>query len=354
METLPEPAAPAQTAAKSRARPWMMVAIILVALSAGQWWYNRNQLADLQHALLQSRAASEQAAEKVLGAARVDHELLQEVESRVGVLETKLAESQNRAVSLESIYQDLMRSRDERLLTEIEQTLSIAAQQIQLAGNVEAALIALQAADARLASATQPRFVPLRRLIERDIERLKTLPASDITGIAVKIENVVAVVDTLPLAFEQRPPALVSSSAKKPAGGSTKSTDLASPPSYWRALGEEIWRELRQLVRIQRIDQNDPALLAPTQTYFLRENLKLRLLSARLALLQREGRTYHEELRQARVVLEKYFDTSAKPVQNALATVTRVSEVDLALDLPGLGATLTAVRNLKQTRSTAN
>jgi uroporphyrin-3 C-methyltransferase len=332
----------------------MVVAVILLAFSAAQWWYNRSHLADLQQELSRGLAATNQAAQEVRGSARADHELLQEVHGRIGVLEAKLAESQNRAIALESIYQDLLRSRDERLLTEIEQTLTIAAQQIQLAGNVEAALIALQGADARLATAAQPRFVPLRRLIERDIERLKTLPASDITGIAVKIENVVATVDSLSLAFEQRPPATASSSGKKSSGAPIKPAELAPPLAYWRALGEEIWRELRQLVRIQRIDQNDPALLAPTQTYFLRENLKLRLLSARLALLQRDGKTYREELRQARLVLEKYFDTSAKPVQIALATISRVAEIDLALDLPGLGATLTAVRNFKQTRSTAN
>ena len=74
-----------------------------------------------------------------------------------------------------------------------------------MAGNVETALIALQGADARLAGAAQPRFLPLRRLIARDIERLKTLPTADISGMALKIENLMSAIDGLPLAFEQRP-----------------------------------------------------------------------------------------------------------------------------------------------------
>ena len=122
----------------------------------------------------------------------------------------------------------------------------------------------------------------------------------------------------------------------------------------WQLLGEEIWRELRQLVRIERIERSDPALLAPAQSYFLRENLKLRLLSARLALMQRDGKIYREELRQSRLMLEKYFDLSAKSVQGAVATLERIAAADLALDLPQLTATVAAARNLKQARPAGN
>jgi len=357
METLPEPVSPPEspTPATPERRAWIVAAIVLLALllvSGTQWWDTRDRMDDLQAELARRLTEMDGKAQELRGVARADHELLQEMQGRVGILETRLAESQSQAVALEAMYQDILRSRDERLLAEVEQSLTIAAQQLQLAGNVETALIALQGADARLAGAAQPRFVPLRRLIARDVDRLKTLPAADITGITLKIESVTAVVDSLPLAFERRPSA--AAGGKKAAGAPAKATKAADAIPDWRELGDEVWRELRQLIRVERIDRGDPALLAPSQTYFLRENLKLRLLGARLALLQRDGKTYREELRQARLTMEKYFDVGAKPVQLALATLSRVAEADPALDLPGLGATLAAVRNLKQTRPAGN
>jgi uroporphyrin-3 C-methyltransferase len=104
------------------------------------------------------------------------------------------------------------------------------------------------------------------------------------------------------------------------------------------------------LVRIERIDQGDPALLAPNQSFFLRENLKLRLLNARLALLQRDGKIFREEIRQSREHLDRYFDSRAKPVQAAQSTLKTLATTDVSFDLPGLAETLTALRNLKFAR----
>jgi uroporphyrin-3 C-methyltransferase len=181
-------------------------------------------------------------------------------------------------------------------------------------------------------------------LIARDIERLKGTPGANISGLSLKIESVVAAVDSLPLAYEQRPKA----EAAKPAAA-------AKPASvdYWRELGADLWRELRQLVRIERIDQGDPALLSPNQSFFLRENLKLRLLNARLALLQRDGKVFREEIRQSREQLDRYFDSRARPVQAADATLKALAATDVGFDLPGLAETLAALRNLKFPRDRA-
>jgi len=235
------------------------------------------------------------------------------------------------------MYQELSRSHDERLLAEIEQSVSIAGQQLQLAGNVEAALIALQGADARLTSLGHTQLLPLRKLINRDIDRLKALPLADVPGISLKIEGVVSVVDILPLAFEQR----------ARAEPMVKNKLEVAPSSFLETLGRDLWDELKQLIRVDRIDQSDPALLAPNQVFFLRENLKLRLINARLALLQRDSKTYREELRQARIWLERYFDVREKPVVNAVSTLKALSSADLSLELPTLGETLGSIRNFK-------
>ena len=129
---------------------------------------------------------------------------MREAHVKVAQLEARLAESQSQSLALEALYQELSRNRDEWQLAEIEQVLAIASQQLQLAGNVRAALLALQLAEARLAKADRPQFVPVRRALARDIERLKALPVLDIAAMSARIDSLVAAVDSLPLAFEER------------------------------------------------------------------------------------------------------------------------------------------------------
>ena len=324
VQPTPPPAAAKAGGLLRRAwRPLLLLALLLLLL--WQWW----RLDELQDEL--NRRASENQTQ-----ARQSQTGMQALTGRLDALDARLGEVLNRQAALEAISQELAKSRDERLLAEIEQAVVIAAQQLQLAGNVDAALLALQNADARLARAGQPQLLPLRRLLTRDIERLKAMPLADVPGIALKLEAIIAAIDGLPLAFEQRArPA--SESAAPPAKGTT----------WWQNLGRDLWGELRGLIRIDRVDSGEAALLSPNQVFFLRENLKLRLVNARLTLLQRDGRAFREDLRQARDWLEHYFDRRAKPVQTAVATLNALTAADLSIDAPSLNETLAALRSNK-------
>lgn len=336
-----DPPPPARGWRETWRRPTLRVAALAIVIVVAQWVDTRMQVGSLQQELARRLGEGDSVAKEGRTLARQSQEALAALQAKVGVLEAKLAETQSQALALEAMYQELSSTRDERVLAEVEQAVVIAMQQLQFAGNVEAALIALQGADARLARSVQPQFLPVRKLILRDIERLKGTPGANISGLSLKIESVVAVVDSLPLAYEQRPKAV----AAKPMVAARPTTT-----EYWRELGADLWREFRQLVRIERIDQGDPALLAPNQSYFLRENLKLRLLNARMALLQRDGKVFREEIRQSREQLERYFDSRAKPVQAAQSTLGALATTDVSLDLPGLAETLAALRNLKFAR----
>jgi len=324
-------------------RPAVLLATLALLLLGWQWLETRTRLADLQQELARRLAEGDAVAKESRTLARQNQELLQALTAKTGALEARQAEAQSQQLALESMYQELSRSRDERILAEIEQGVAIAAQQLQLTGNVETVLIALQGIDARLARTGQARLLPLRKLINRDIDRLKALPLADVPGIALKLESVIAAVDGLPLAFEQR--ARAEPAAKPKPGGAAKPAQIEL--GVLENLGRELWAEIKQLIRVERIDHPEPALLAPTQVFFLRENLKLRLIDARLALLQRDGRTYRDDLRHARDLLERHFDTREKPVGNALATLKSLSAADLSLELPNLNETLGSIRNYK-------
>src|SRR5258706_10232079 len=194
-------------AAPGRSRT-VALAVIVVVLAAGlaalSWLDARHRIATTQEELARRLREIESDAREARSVARQSQEALRESQSRLAQIEGRVAESQSQSLALEALYQELSRNRDEWQLAEIEQVLAIASQQLQLARNVRAALLALQLAEARLARADRPQFAPIRRAIARDIERLKSAPVVDFPAMALRLDNLIASIDSLPLAFEER------------------------------------------------------------------------------------------------------------------------------------------------------
>ena len=344
METPPAPvAAPVRSAGSAGtflAALALLLALIALAVFAWQWIETRGSVDALRQDVAKKLSDTDTLNKESRVVAEQAREASSEAQVKLGVLESRIAESQNQQIALEALYQELSRNRDEWAYAEIEQSLLIASQQLQLAGNVKAALIALQNADARLQRMERPQLTALRKAINRDIEKLKALPHVDTVGIAVRLDNVVAAVDTLPLAMEVRPPS-------DPAALAAEQEQSART---WRRFFREAWAEMKQLVRVQNMDRPEVPLLAPSQTFFLRENLKLRLLGARLALLTRDQTSYKADLKAASAWLGKYYDTREKAVGNALSTLRNLHDSDINIEVPDLSATLDAVRNMRLAR----
>ena len=342
----PVETAPVPDQSASRRRSLLpLVAAVLAALLLWQWFDTHTRIEGLRQDFAKRLADNDIMVRESKSLAKQNQELAAALQARVALLEADAASAQSQQVALESMYQELSRTRDERLLAEVEQTITIAAQQLQLAGNVEVALITLNGADARLAKAAQPQFLPLRKLIARDIANLTALPVADISGLALKIESIVAQVDGFPMAFEQRPK---NENAKMQNAQAVKTAKaVVKQDAWWQALLNDLWAEMRQLIRVERVDHPDPGLLPPTQAYFLRENIKLRLVNARLALLARDARSFREDTRQVAEWLDRYFDTQSRPVQSAIATLKGLSALNVVQQAPSLNETLAAVRNFK-------
>ena len=94
---------------------------------------------------------------------------------------------------------------------------------------------------------------------------------------------------------------------------------------------------------MSRIDHPDAALLAPEQAFFLRENIKLKLLNARLALLARQMSAARADVVAVEGLLQHYFDTSAPAVASALGGLGRLRRDLVAQDLPRPDDTLAAL-----------
>jgi uroporphyrin-III C-methyltransferase len=331
--------------AVERARRLRRLAIALALLAFGVatlfWLDTRNRIGATQEELARRLRDIETDAREARSVARQAQDALRDSQGRVVQLETRLAESQSQQLALEALYQDLSRNRDEWQLAEIEQVLAIAQQQLQLAGNVRAALLALQLAEARLARADRPQFTPVRRALARDIDRLKALPAVDFAGMSARLDGLAAAADTLPLAFDERTPRPEEKAPPAAPGAG---------PGFLTRLAADVWAELRQLVVVRRLDKAEPPLLAPSQAYFVRENLRLRLFNARLSLLARDEAGYREDLRAAQSWIQRYFDGKSRQTAEALAQLKSLSSATISFEMPTIGDSLEAVRGFKSRR----
>jgi uroporphyrin-3 C-methyltransferase len=341
MEQGPPPAA----APSTRLRVFAVALAVLAAMVAALWMDTRGRIGATQEELAKRLRDIEAESREARTLGRQTQEAQREVLAKLGALETKLAESQNQQAALEVLYQELARNRDEWQLAEIEQVLAIAQQQLQLSGNVRAALLALQLAESRLSRVDRPQFLPVRRALTRDIDRLKSLPALDVPGLSLAIDRLIASVDALPLAFDERVERPAAAKGAKPAPSAAP-----AEVNFFTRLGGEVWNELRQLVVVRKMEAPEPPLLPPQQAWFLRENLKLRLLNARLALLTRDEAGYREDLRVTQAWIQRYFDAKAKGSQAALAQLRQLSSASISFEPPSIVDSLEAVRGFKARR----
>lgn len=354
-ETTPSPAPPTEPhsspdAAASRAARARSVFDYLSQLSIGQmtlglvlviflwqWLDAHRQIDSVKQELAQRLTemdGSNKASQMLM---QQSQEAMRELTTKVGALESNYAEAQSQRAALEALYQEMSSSRDETALAEVEQMLMIAAQQLQLSANVKAALIAMQQADGRLQRMDRPALNGLRKAINSDMDRLRALPAIDTAGMTLHLDNLITAIDTLPLNHE------ISRSI------GTAPPAQAPPPevSGWLRLWREIWQEVRNLVRIEDMRKREMPLLSPTETFFLRENLRLRLLSARLALLSRDEASYRNDLKAAQEWVRRYFDANSPDGKQTLTALQKLAASSIAIEMPDINTSIEAVRGYR-------
>ncbi len=306
--------------------------IVLVVVFVWQWLDEHYRLDQTQQTVARRLSEVEAANKANQMMLAQNQELVRELGGKLSLVENRYAEMQTQRAALEALYQEMSGSRDQTALAEAEQMLLIAGQQLQLSANVKAALIAMQQAESRL---QRPAFASLRSRLEQDIGKLRALPNIDVPAINLRLDGVIGAVDSLPLAQDTR--ALAQPAA--PA--------VAAPESAWKRFWLEVWQEAKRLVRIENTERQEMPLLSPTQTFFLRENLKLRLLSARMALLTRDEVSFRRDLKTSQEWLRRYFDIKSNDSAQALAALQKLAASNIVIDMPDISGSLEAVRNYR-------
>ena len=338
--------------ARSAAAWWaLLLALIAIGIAGWSIWQAREmrlQAVTLREELASRLSEGETVATEARGMIRQQQETIASLHGKLGALESKVETTEGQAAALEALYQEFSRSREDGVLAEVEQAVALASQQLQIAGNVEAALIGLQEAEARLAIHDRGQLATLRRALVRDIEELRLMPALDVSGLSLRLELMLERADALPLAFESPLPA--GAAVGKEMGPADSGGFVGWMAGVWRFaqdVAADVWSEVRTLIRVERLDQEDPVLLAPEQNTFLRENLKMRLLTARLALMARDGRSYGVDIAQARTWVERFYDLRDERVQATLAELKELEAVKVRYEPPDLSETFGALRNVQ-------
>ena len=329
-------ALPAPTPVELNGEPsrWMwalgLVAVAGLTGSVLAW----QKLGNMQEQLARQSADATAQATEARATARQAQELAMETAAKLAVTEARLSEVSLQRTQLEELMQSLSRSRDENLVVDIESSVRLAQQQAQLTGSVEPLLAALKTAELRISRAAQPRLTPLQRAIGRDVARIKGTALADTPALLVKLDDLVSLTDELPLANA------VGTARSAP---QLQRQPTESVSSWWMRLGLVVRDEVRSLVRVSRVEEPDAAMLSPEQSFFLRENLKLKLRNARLGLLSRQVDAARADLSAASRSLGKYFDASSRKTQAATALLLQVQGQMKALEVPRVEETLAAL-----------
>lgn len=350
------PQAPFATAEPQEPRPaapgWTWLALIVggagLACSVLLW----QKVNGMQEQLARQTAEANTQAVEARALARQSQDLVRDAAARLSVVEARVGEVSLQRSQLEELMQNLSRSRDDTLVVDIESTIRLAQQQVQLTGSAEPLVAALKTAARRIDRAAQPRLTPVQLAMEADLERLSQAAVTDTASLLARLDDLVLMVDDLPLlnsvakpqaqrhAQRRYPAEVVDPNSTAPATGITEW-------AWWEHWGNRGWlavrEEARDLLRVSRIDHPDAILMAPEQAFFLRENLKLKLLNARLALLARQIEAARTDLQSAQQAMGKYFDGNSRRIHTAQALLTQIQSHLRTAQQPALDDTLSAL-----------
>lgn len=358
--------APSRPSSAPRAGSGWQLAFVLALVAAlvlgAGLWYQHQQFqtvrAQLSDQLAQGNAAARQAQEQ---AQRVQ-DALQQQASRLDGLQAVQERADAQLQGLEEALQDATdSSSDAMLLNDIDRLVVMAQQQLQLSGNVGNAIVALESAQSQLARANRSGLSSLQQSINGDIDRLRAVASVDVAVLTTRLDELYNLVGQAPLQMPEstelgqlsQPAAAAPDAAiAQPAQGDSQ--PAADAPWWRQALDQaQVWsvqawnsvsQDIHRLIEVRRVDDASVLLMSPDQASRLRDNLRLRVMTARLALLMRQPDVWQSELKAVQDALDSRFDIRQAPVRRAQALVQTLRDTPIAIALPTLDNSFHAIQ----------
>jgi len=357
-------AAPAKPArSRSGGKPFLTAFIIVLLLAlalGGALWTQRRQfvmagqevaarLDQMSRELAQARQEGKQALA-----------LAQAQTNQVADLESRIRDVQTQNSALQQAWQSFSNgASDEILVNDVDRMITLASQQLRLAGDVNNAIVALETAQSRLAQADRPRLATLQQSINGDLDRLRAVTTVDIPAQSARIERLIALTSRAPLLVpdgaapspqprdDTAPPPSAAQAPEVPGDASWWQRWRAEIASWPARAGSTIAHEFGDLIRVQRVDAPDALLLSPEQAALVRSTLRQRLLTMQLAMLMRQQSIWKNELENVQNTLARYFDTRSPETVAAQNLARELGQVEIAVRVPDVSHSLSTIAALR-------
>lgn len=209
------------------------------------------------------------------------------------------------------------------LFSEADFLLNNALRKLVLDNDVDTAVSLLKLADETLAKVNNSQSAAIRSAINQDLKQLLSVAGVDQNAVMQKLSQLANTVDELPVLDVNF-------------GDDQNATKLSDSLSDWAENAEKSATSfLNHFIRISPKHGADrKELLAPNQDIYLRENIRLRLQLAIMAVPRQQNELYKQSLEAVASWIRSYFDTNAEVTQSFLKSVDELSEVSIYVDVP--------------------
>lgn len=349
------------TLLKSFAALWALCSVLAVVVGFYLW----DKLSHVQELLARQSADTSLVSLEAKSMAKESLDLTRDTAAKLALTQNKLSEVVLQRAQMDALMQTLSRSRDESMLEDIDASLRLAQQQALLTGSLQPLLAALKTSQERLAKLSQPRLSGVLSAIAKDMDRVKASPLADTPNLLIQLDEMIRLMDELPLANDvlkakesnarasALSSALSSSTQDKSLDTKEGAAELGADvqvswaqriaQGWWQRVLASVWQEFKGLVRVSQVDQAQGVLISPEQAFFVRENLKLRLLNARMALLARQLDAAKADTVIVQKEIHQYFNLNQKSTTVALSLLDNIQANLKQVQLPPLAESLTAI-----------
>ncbi len=240
---------------------------------------------------------------------------------------------------LTSLYRNTRGGNGNWVIAEIEYLLAIAMHKLMLEKDVALALAAMETADLKLRNLRSPRLLPVRKQLAANMNQLRAINHTDISGMAVYLAQMGELSAQLPLKL-----GMIKKENTAILSDENQLNDELDTEPLWKRFPRIFWQEIKSLVIIKRSDELRQAFLLPDEEYFLYQNLRMQLENARLSVLRADSENFSASIVLIQSWLRKYFDTNDSAVINIIETLDKMQIIELVPQLPDISASMENLR----------
>ena len=334
-----EPVAPRTQTVVKKSGTGLSLLAILIALGVGGagYYFGQQQVDEFQQKLtaLEAQINNKTVVSAPAQEVKFDTTQLAQLESANKATQNKIAQVEelinaksHELVGLQSQINKVSAQANAQqptdwLFSEADFLLNNALRKLVLDNDVDTAVSLLKLADETLAKVNNSQSAAIRSAINQDLKQLLSVAGVDQNAVMQKLSQLANTVDELPVLDVNF-------------GDDQNATKLSDSLSDWAENAEKSATSfLNHFIRISPKHGADrKELLAPNQDIYLRENIRLRLQLAIMAVPRQQNELYKQSLEAVASWIRSYFDTNAEVTQSFLKSVDELSEVSIYVDVP--------------------